>query len=139
MVLLAVALALLIAAPFVQAAAKPPKAPGAVTCTSGEDGVHVSWSAVSDATSYKVWRKVGNSGPWIHIGTAETTSYVDHTSASGQRYHFAASSVGPGGESDRSGTCNITPIPFFPSLMALGAGVGAVLAAAVVILRRRRM
>lgn len=116
----------------------PPKTPKNVACNPQSDGVHVSWDAVDDATSYKVWRKVGNNGQWIVVGSAPTNSYVDHTAASGQLYHYAVSAVGPGGESSMSGTCNVVSIPFFPSAMALGvAGVGGLGVTALVFRRRK--
>ena len=124
--------------PMAQAAGQPPKAPKDVTCTAEGDGVHVSWDASTGATSYGVWRKVGNNGEWIKIGTTSDTSYVDHTAASGQLYHYAISAINGNGESDRGGTCNITSIPFFPSAFALVAAVGGSAGIAGVILSRRR-
>ncbi|MEA3204024.1 MAG: hypothetical protein QOI63_1704 [Thermoplasmata archaeon] len=116
----------------------PPKTPKNLSCHAESDGVHVAWDAVDDATSYNVWRKVGNNGQWIVIGSSVTNSYVDHTAASGQLYHYAASSVGAGGESGMSGTCNVVSIPFFPSAAALGLATVGGLGVTSLLFRRRK-
>ncbi|HUR62036.1 MAG TPA: hypothetical protein VM286_06700 [Candidatus Thermoplasmatota archaeon] len=135
--LAAITAVLVIASPAM-AATQPPKAPKQVTCTAQGDGVHVTWAAVTGATSYNVWRKVGNNGAWIMIGSTTTTGYVDSTAASGQLYHYAASSVGAGGESDRGGTCNVVSIPFFPSNLALGAATVGGLGLTLLVFRRKK-
>ncbi len=52
------------------------------------DGVKVSWSAVSGASGYRVFRKTEN-GNWSAIGTTTSTSYVDKNSGSnGTIYYY---------------------------------------------------
>ncbi|HUR63036.1 MAG TPA: hypothetical protein VM241_00995 [Candidatus Thermoplasmatota archaeon] len=143
-VLLSAAAALLLAAPAtalslgINAASHPPKTPKNVACDPQSDGVHVTWDAVADATSYNVWRKVGNNGAWMVIGSAPTNSYVDHTAASGQLYHYAVSALNADGESNMSGTCNVVSIPVFPTPVALSIGVVGALGATGLMFRRRR-
>lgn len=54
---------------------------------NSKDGVTVSWSKISGATEYKVYRK-SSSGSWSQIGTSSTTSFVDETAASGTTYYY---------------------------------------------------
>ena len=137
-VAIATAAVLLMIVPLASAAGQPPPPPS-VSCSPQADGVHVTWDAVSGATSYNVWRKVGNNGAWIQIGSTTTTSFVDHTAASGQLYHYAVSTVNADGESDRGGTCNVTSIPFFPNALVSAAAVaGSLGVVGLSVLSRRR-
>lgn len=51
-------------------------------------GVKVTWNKVSNATSYKVYRKTSNEKSWTALGTATGTSYIDKTAKSGAKYSY---------------------------------------------------
>ncbi len=72
-------------------AGAPLPAPTNVQASDGDycDEVHVSWSSVSGATQYSVWRsETNNSGTATEQGTSATTSFVDDTTADGVTYYF---------------------------------------------------
>ncbi len=50
-------------------------------------GIKVSWSKVTDATGYAVYRKVSG-GSWSRIGTSTSTSYTDTTATAGTTYIY---------------------------------------------------
>ncbi len=63
------------------------KAP-TVTVSNTTTGVKVSWTAVSGATKYRVYRKTA-SGSWETLTTGtSSTSYTDTTASSGTKYYY---------------------------------------------------
>ena len=50
-------------------------------------GVSVTWSKVTGAAKYRVYRKSG-SGSWAKVGDTAETSYTDKTAASGTKYSY---------------------------------------------------
>ena len=51
------------------------------------NGIRVTWSAVSKADSYQVYRKTG-SGSWGRLGTTSSTGYTDKTAKDGVTYYY---------------------------------------------------
>jgi len=69
----------------------PLPAPANVQASDGDycDEVHVSWSSVSGATEYSIWRsETDNSGTATQQGTSPTTSFVDGTTADSVTYYY---------------------------------------------------
>ena len=59
-----------------------------VTITNNISGVSLTWDKVSGASSYYVYRKVGNAASWTKIATVTKTNYVDTTVKSGTVYTY---------------------------------------------------
>ncbi len=56
--------------------------------------VDLTWTAATNATSYRVFRSSDSGGPYSEIGTTTNTSYRDDTSLSlGATYHYVVQSV----------------------------------------------
>ncbi len=97
-----------------------------VTSLAQANDVRVSWSSVSGATAYSVYRSRAND-PFVQVGSTIQTSFTDLTVASGQSYMYYVTSVSAGGESDPSATGAAVAIPFFPSWPAVVvAAIGSV-------------
>jgi C1A family cysteine protease len=65
--------------------------PGDVTASGGThaSGVLVSWSAVSGAVSYRVWRSTSaNSASAANIGETSSLSFLDTTASPGVTYYY---------------------------------------------------
>ena len=59
------------------------------SATAASGGTKISWSSVSKATGYAVYRKTGTSGSWKLLGTTTSTSYTDKSSlSSGTTYYY---------------------------------------------------
>lgn len=67
----------------------PPAAPAGLTATpSGPNQVDLSWSAVSGATQYRVYRSATSGGPYTQVGTATGTTFSDTTASCNTAYHY---------------------------------------------------
>ncbi|MCD7761245.1 MAG: Ig-like domain-containing protein, partial [Clostridiales bacterium] len=66
--------------------------PSLTSAANATSGITVKWSAVSDADSYRVYRKVSG-GSWKQIGTSSSTSYTDTTAVSGTTYIYTVRAV----------------------------------------------
>ncbi|MEP7082708.1 MAG: carbohydrate-binding module family 20 domain-containing protein, partial [Chloroflexota bacterium] len=94
--------AVLLADPGVDLAA--PAAPDELSAEASTGQVALGWSAVEDATSYRVWRSVLSGGGFQLVGTVEdTTSFDDASVRNGTRVHYVVTAVdAAGNESERS-------------------------------------
>lgn len=83
-----------------------PSAPTGVTATgtgtSSSPQVRISWSSVSGATSYKVYRGSSSSGTYSQVGSSTTNTYLyDNSPLSGYNY-YKVKAVNSAGESSYS-------------------------------------
>jgi fibronectin type 3 domain-containing protein len=77
-------------------AVTPPAAPTNVSASAADNKVTVSWTAVTGASSYNIYRSDSQTGTYTKIGTPTTTSYVDTVTAMGT-YYYKVSTVSAGG------------------------------------------
>jgi hypothetical protein len=86
----------------------PPPAPGGLSASDGSSNtsIHLSWTAVSGATSYNVYRHTSNApGSATVIATNVTeAAYADATAAPGTIYNYWVAAVGIGGTGAFSAT-----------------------------------
>jgi hypothetical protein len=59
----------------------------------------VSWTSVSGATGYYIYRSTSESGTYTQVGTSTTTSYTNTGLTSGAGYFYLVSAYNSGGES----------------------------------------
>ncbi|HCT91482.1 MAG TPA: hypothetical protein DF613_08915 [Lachnospiraceae bacterium] len=64
---------------------------------SGKSTVNLSWSAVSEAASYDVYRSSAYYGTYKKIASVSQTSYSDTNCAEGREYYYYVASVGNDG------------------------------------------
>lgn len=102
--------------------------------SAGYNSVKVTWSAVTGATSYKIYRKYGTTG-WQGLATVSggtTVTYTDYTCTTGTKYTYTvramqtADSVTSTGGYNSTGVA-ATPIPSTPILSsAVSVGYNSV-------------
>ncbi len=74
--------------------------PSGFTALGSEENISLSWSAVSGATSYEIWRNTTNiSASARKIGSTAATSFADSTASAGVRYYYWTKAVRGGGTS----------------------------------------
>jgi hypothetical protein len=79
-----------------------PGAPGGLTGTSTSSSVSLSWSAVSGAASYNVYRN------GTKVGSPSGTSYTDTGLTASTAYSYQVSASNSAGEGAKSGTLSVT-------------------------------
>jgi len=78
----------------------PPLAPTGLSAVMRVGQVDLSWTASSNAVSYKVKRATVSGGSYTLIGTPAGTSFSDMTVTNGSTYYYVVSAVNSGGETD---------------------------------------
>ncbi len=83
-----------------------------VTATNLVNGIQVTWNAVTSATKYNVYRRVGGSSSWVLVGTTTGTSLVDKGVTNGKYYVYSIRAINGTGYSafDTNKTDTIQPI-----------------------------
>ncbi|GHU55930.1 hypothetical protein FACS189442_4040 [Spirochaetia bacterium] len=78
---------------------------GLSAAAQSRSGMTISWSAVSGAASYKIYRLNSSTGTFTNIGASNTTSYSDTGLTADTMYYYAINAVTGGGtEGTRSET-----------------------------------
>ena len=75
-----------------------PAAPSGVTATRNAEQVTVTWTAVTGATSYNVYRSTTQGAQGTLIGSSATASFVDTTVVDGASYYYQVTAVNSVGE-----------------------------------------
>ena len=91
-----------------------PSAPTGVSATAGNAQVSLTWTAVSGATSYKVYRSTTSGTQGTLLGTSTSAAYTDSTAANGVTYYYTITAVNAGGES--AGSTQVSGTPQTPTL-----------------------
>ncbi len=69
----------------------PPSAPGSIKAASASyNSIKISWTAVSGATGYAVYRSTSKTGTYSRLGSTTSVSYTDKTAATGKTYYYKA-------------------------------------------------
>jgi hypothetical protein len=105
------------------AAPSAPTGVNAIATTS--TNVHVTWNAVTGATSYEVYRRNPGSNTFALRGTPLTTSYND-TASAGVAYLYRVRAVNAGGSSADSTADPATTVMFTSDPLTAGLLVSAV-------------
>ena len=104
-----------------------PAAPTGVSATGGANQANISWSAVTGATSYNLYRST-TSGVTTATGTkiaAATSPYVNTGLSAGTSYYYIVTAVNSVGESVASAQASATTNAPPPAVPAAPAGVSA--------------
>lgn len=64
------------------------------TVKGATNGVKVSWSKVSGATKYRIYRKASGEKSWTKLTETTKLSYTDKTAKSGKTYYYAVRAIG---------------------------------------------
>jgi endo-1,4-beta-xylanase len=91
-----------------------PSTPTGITATAASSSsITVSWTTVTGATSYKVYRSSTSGGAYSLIGSPASNTYTDTGLSASTIYYYEVSAVNAGGESGQSGYVSVTTInPF---------------------------
>jgi len=90
----------------------PPEAPTNLTLSIASSAIAQSWTAVSGATSYEIYRKTSDTGTFSSIGTSTNTSFTDNNVSSGSNYWYRIFAINSNGTSTGS---NVVKVTFNPA------------------------
>src|SRR5262249_59835245 len=78
-----------------------PSTPTNLAASAGDTKVNLTWSAVSGATSYDIYRATtkGGEGSTPFMTGVTTASYIDTGLVDGTTYYYEVSAVNAGGQS----------------------------------------
>jgi hypothetical protein len=86
-----------------------PSAPSSVSASAqSSSSITVSWSTVSGASGYRVYRSSSSSGTYSQTGEVYTTSHTDTGLSPNTTYYYKVSAYNSGGESARSSYASAT-------------------------------
>ena len=90
----------------------PPAAPTGLTATAGNAMVTLTWTPVTGANTYNVYRGTasGAQGPTALATGLTTSAFVDSGVVNGTLYFYKVTAVGTGGEGARSTEASATPV-----------------------------
>jgi len=88
-----------------------PATPTDVSASAEEasNNIKVSWSSVTGATGYKVYRSGQSSGYYNRVGDVTTTSYTNTELTAGTTYYYKVSAYNSAGESAQSSSVSAKP------------------------------
>jgi hypothetical protein len=110
------------------AACTAPAAPASLTATApASGGVALSWTAVTGASVYYVYRGTASGGPYTQIGSAAVTMFTDLSTSGGSTYFYVVRAVhvsndGASCNSGNSPQATATPVPDFALSITPAAG-----------------
>jgi fibronectin type 3 domain-containing protein len=115
-----------------------PQPPTGLVGVPGDGQVALTWNAVPDAASYRVYRSTTGGSPYQFISQVDQPSYLDHwldesegtALANGIPYYYVVTAVNTTGESFQSAQATATPVappaPPAPTGLTAVAGNGRV-------------
>ena len=86
-----------------------PVAPLGLVATPGSATVGLTWTAVSGATSYSVYRATSSGAETLLQGGLATASYTDNAVTNGTKYYYQVSATNGSGEGLKSAEVSATP------------------------------
>jgi uncharacterized protein (TIGR02145 family) len=97
-------------------AATLPVAPTGVTAAANStSSITVSWSSVTGATGYLVYRSASLAGSYEWIDLSTTTSYTNSSLTAGTAYYYKVSANSSGGQGSQSDAVSTATLPVAPT------------------------
>jgi len=86
-----------------------PSAPSGITATAqSSSSIRISWSTVTGATGYYIYRSSSASGTYTQVGDSTSTSYTNTGLSQNTTYHYRVASYNTAGTSSQSSSVSAT-------------------------------
>jgi hypothetical protein len=102
-----------------------PGAPSGLSATPGNSHVSLSWTAVSGATGYNVYRSTVSGTQGSKISSPASGNYIDTSATNGTTYYYEVTAQNAGGESSVSTQQSALPNLSFMTNYTTGNGLGS--------------
>jgi autotransporter-associated beta strand protein len=86
-----------------------PTPPLNLVARSGSNSVLLTWTAVAQATDYRVKRSLTSGGPYTTINVAYSSAFTDNSAVDGTTYYYVVTASNSLGESANSSSVNAKP------------------------------
>jgi uncharacterized protein (DUF1800 family)/fibronectin type 3 domain-containing protein len=93
----------------------PPASAPVVSAAAGNARVTLTWNALPDATSYKIYRSTTGVFDGPPIGSTSSTTYKNYSLENGTTYYYTVAGKNMGGEGPRAETVSATPVAAPPT------------------------
>jgi len=102
----------------------PPASAPVVIAAPGNARVTLTWGALPDATSYKIYRSTTGTFDGPAIGSSSTPTFKNSGLVNGTTYFYTVTGKNMGGEGPRATTVSATPLapPSAPATLTAAAG-----------------
>jgi fibronectin type 3 domain-containing protein len=103
----------------VASATPAPAAPTGLVATANDKQVALSWTAVTGAASYKVYRSTTagvTKGTGTNVASPSSPSFTDPSLTNGTTYYYVVTALNSNGESTDSAQVSAIPVPPVPSV-----------------------
>ncbi len=102
----------------------PPAAAPMVTIAPGNARITLTWNALADATSYKIYRSETGVFDGPAIGSTSSTTFKNYSLTNGTTYYYRVAGRNLGGEGPRSEVVSAMPVaaPLAPANLTAVAG-----------------
>jgi hypothetical protein len=101
-------------------------APTGLTATASTGQIALTWSAVSGAASYDLYRATGNGQETLYKSGITGASYADISVTAGQTYYYEVAAVGSAGQvsafSNQASATSVTPAPTSSAVFVMADG-----------------
>jgi len=87
---------------YYSATIAPSTPTGLSTFAASTTSITISWSSVTGATSYYIYRSTDPSGPFTQVGTSTTNSWTNTSISTNTTYYYKVAAYNSGGESPQS-------------------------------------
>jgi len=87
---------------------------GVTAVVASSNSITVSWSAVTSATGYRIYRSTSSGGTFSEVGTSTTTSFTDTGLTAGTTYYYKVAAENSGGTGPQSNAVSALTRPDIP-------------------------
>jgi fibronectin type 3 domain-containing protein len=88
-----------------------PAAPAGLTAIQGNGEASLTWTAVSGATDYVLYRGTVSGGPYSFIAQTQGTGHTNRSISNGTPYYYVVTALNADGQSPYSPPVSVTPTP----------------------------
>jgi Leucine-rich repeat (LRR) protein len=92
-----------------------PGAPGLTASSGGVSSIRLTWTPVSGATGYEIWRSGKSSGTFVQVGTSAAASFTDKKLKINTVYYYKVRAMVAGGAGEYSNVSGAKPLPLAPA------------------------
>jgi len=96
--------------------------PTGITAVASGTSIVISWTAVTNATGYRIYRDTSSTGTFAEVGTTATTSYTNTGLSAGTTYYYKVAAYNSVKTGTQSSYYSATIAPSTPANLSVAMG-----------------